>query len=221
MKEYTPDELLPLSGIQHFCFCRRQWALIHVEQQWQENLFTVEGKLIHQRADDPFFSEVRKGVITARSLPIASYSLGLSGHCDIVEFWPDPEGIELKGRTGFYKPIPVEYKRGQVKENPSDEAQICAQAICLEEMLSTQVQNGFIYYGQTHHRVQIGINNELRSLVIKMCEEMHSYFNRGYTPKVKPSKACRSCSLKYICLPELNTSKTSASEYIRARIEQI
>ena len=131
--EYQADELLPLSGIQHFLFCRRQWALIHVERQWQENALTAEGRILHKRADDPFFSERRKGIITARSVPVASYRLGLSGVCDVVEFTESVEGVKLPGREGLYLAAPVEYKRGKPKREPGDEAQLCAQAHCLEE----------------------------------------------------------------------------------------
>ena len=91
--EYTPDDLLPLSGIQHFLFCRRQWALIHIERQWQENVLTAEGRIVHERADDPFFPEVRKGTILTRSMPVTSYRLGLVGVCDVVEFTESPEGV--------------------------------------------------------------------------------------------------------------------------------
>jgi CRISPR-associated exonuclease Cas4 len=131
--EYKPDELLPLSGIQHFCFCWRQWALIHVERQWKENVLTVEGKLMHDQADDPFFSEVRKGVIIARSMPVASYRLGFIGVCDVVEFTPSSEGVHLQGRQGSFLPAPVEYKHGKEKWDQSDEAQLGAQAVCLKK----------------------------------------------------------------------------------------
>jgi CRISPR-associated exonuclease Cas4 len=218
--EYTPDELLPLSGIQHFVFCRRQWALIHVERQWQENALTVEGKLLHKRADNPFFSETRKGVITARSVPIASYHLGLSGVCDVVEFTESPEGVQLPGREGLFLPAPVEYKRGHEKRNPCDEAQLCAQAICLEEMLSVAIPSGYLYYGETRHRVAVELTAELRELVRSMSEEMHAYFQRGYTPRVKTSKACRSCSLADVCLPTLQENVMPASKYIQQQIEE-
>jgi CRISPR-associated exonuclease Cas4 len=218
--EYTPDELLPLSGIQHFVFCRRQWALIHVERQWQENALTAEGRLLHKRADDPFFTETRKGVITARSVPIASYRLGLAGVCDVVEFTEASEGVHLPGRAGLFAPAPVEYKRGHEKRDPCDEAQLCAQAICLEEMLSTTIPLGYLYYGETRHRVSVELTGELRELVRSMSEEMHAYFKRGYTPRVKPSKACRSCSLADICLPELLENVLPASKYIQQEIEK-
>lgn len=215
---YGPDELLPLSGIQHFCFCRRQWALIHVERQWAENRLTAEGRQMHESADDPFFTETRSGVITSRSLPVASYHLGLTGICDVVEFTLSPDGVELQGRIGTYLPVPVEYKRGKPKADRSDEAQLCAQTLCLEEMLSVDIPVGYLYYGQTRHRVEVAISAELREFVEKMAAEMHGYFRRGYTPRVRVSKACRSCSLKDICLPGLKRGPSSASAYIQKRI---
>jgi len=217
--EYTADELLPLSGIQHFSFCRRQWALIHIERQWQENVLTTEGKLLHERADDPFFSEVRKGVIIARSMPVASYRLGLSGVCDIVEFTPSPDGVKLHGREGIYLPAPVEYKRGKEKQDICDEAQLCAQALCLEEMLAVHIPMGYLYYGEIRHRVSVDLTDELRRTVMELSTEMHDYFARGHTPRVKPSKACKSCSLADICLPELQGKVLSASKYIQMHID--
>jgi CRISPR-associated exonuclease Cas4 len=217
--EYTSDELLPLSGIQHFCFCRRQWALIHVERQWQENVLTVEGKLMHQRADDPFFSEIRKGVVISRSMPVASYRLGFIGVCDVVEFTSSPEGVRLQGRQGTFLPAPVEYKHGKEKFDHSDEAQLCAQAMCLEEMLSVEISTAYLFYGETRRRVEVALTGELRDFVISMANEMHTYFERGYTPQVKPSKACQSCSLKDTCLPELQRKTISASKYIRMQID--
>src|SRR5215216_2484601 len=217
--EYTSDELLPLSGIQHFLFCRRQWALIHVERQWQENALTAKGRIMHQLVDDPFFTETRNGVITARSVPVASYQLGLSGTCDVVEFTVSPDGVRLPGRDGLYLAAPVEYKRGKEKHDHSDEAQLCAQAMCLEEMLSVAIPKGYLYYGETRHRVAIEFTSELRTLVKDMSDEMHNYFSRGYTPRVKPFKGCRSCSLADVCLPVLQGKVIRASRYIKQQIE--
>ncbi len=230
MTEYTSDDLLPLSCIQHFLFCRRQWALIHVERQWQENALTAEGRIIHKRADDPFFTETRNGVITARSVPVASYRLGLSGVCDVVEFTESPEGVKLPNRDGLstlplrgvlrlYLPAPVEYKRGKEKHDHSDETQLCAQAMCLEEMLSVAIPKGYLYYGETRHRVEIEFTSELRTLVKDMSDEMHNYFSRGYTPRVKPFKGCRSCSLADVCLPVLQGKVIAASKYIKQQVE--
>jgi len=219
MTEYTQDDLLPLSGIQHFLFCRRQWALIHIEQQWMENALTAEGRIMHKRVDDPFFTETRNGVVTARSVPVASYRLGLSGICDVVEFTSSSDGVKLPNRDGFYLPSPIEYKRGKEKHDRSDETQLCAQAMCLEEMLSTSIQRGYLYYGQTRHRAEVEFTPELRTLVQDMSAEMHNYFSRGYTPKVKTHKGCRSCSLADVCLPVLQEKVMVASKYIRHQIE--
>jgi CRISPR-associated exonuclease Cas4 len=218
--EYSSDDLLPLSGIQHFVFCRRQWALIHVERQWKDNLLTVEGRQFHQRVDDPYFDESRREMIIARSVPVASYRLGLSGICDVIEFIESAEGVALPGRKGLYLTTPVEYKRGREKPDPCDEAQLCAQAMCLEEMLAVSIPAGYLYYGETRHRVAVDLNAEIRKLVQDMSDEMHAYFSRGYTPRVRTSKACRSCSLADICLPVLLDKTIPASEYIRQHIEE-
>ena len=223
MTSYTASQLLPLSGIQHFLFCRRQWALIHVEQQWKENTLTAEGRIMHHRADDPFFTEKRQDVIISRAVPVSSHNLGLTGICDVVEFTTaksatSPNGVKLPGREETYLVAPVEYKRGKPKHNHSDEAQLCAQAMCLEDMLLTTIPQAYLYYGQTRRRVTVQLTSELRELVTKMSAEMHTYFNRGYTPQVKTTKACRSCSLADICLPTLK-KRESASAYIRRQLE--
>lgn len=217
--EYTSDELLALSGIQHFHFCRRQWALIHIERQWQENALTAEGRLMHQRTDNPFDTEVRGGLVTARALPVASYRLGLYGVCDVVEFTPSADGVNLHGHTGTYSPWPVEYKRGKEKEDECDEVQLCAQALCLEEMFPVMIPSGYLFYGETRRRVEVAFTAELRGLVERMAAEMQDYFSRGYTPRVKTSKACRSCSLADVCLPRLQ-SRLAASRYIQQQIDE-
>lgn len=218
--EYSSDELLLLSGIQHFGFCKRQWALIHIENQWHENVLTVEGKLLHSRVDDPFYIESRKDVITSRSVPVVSYHLGFSGICDVIEFIPSKDGAILYGKSGRYRPEIVEYKHGKEKVDQCDEIQLCAQAICLEEMLSISLSSGFIFYGLPRRRTEVLFSSELRDLVCKYAGEMHDYFERGYTPKVKASKACRSCSLIDICLPGLSNHAISASKYIQMKIDE-
>lgn len=175
---------------------------------------------MHKRTDDPFLSEVRNGIITARAVPIASYQLGLAGVCDVVEFSSSPQGVKLPGREGLYLPAPVEYKRGHPKPEPCDEAQLCAQAICLEEMLSVNIPQGYLYYGDTRHRIEVPLTEDLRRLVAEMSIEMHTYFKRGYTPRVKTSKACRACSLADICLPNMQEKLITASGYIKQQIEK-
>ena len=144
---FSSEDLLPLSGLQHFAFCRRQWALIHLEQQWQENLRTVEGGLLHRRAHDEAARERRSDTLILRGLQVVSHQLGLSGQCDVVEFHATPKGVPLQGEEGLWQPYPVEYKRGKPKSHQADELQLCAQAMCLEEMLCCSIPEGALFYG--------------------------------------------------------------------------
>lgn len=212
--------LLPLSGIQHFAFCRRQWALIHLEQQWQENLRTVEGQLLHQRAHNEALRERRGNTLILRGLSVFSHSLGLSGKCDVVEFHASPEGVPLHGEEGTWLPYPVEYKRGKPKSHQADELQLCAQAMCLEEMLCCTIPEGALYYGEPRRRTQVIFSPELRQEVHIAAGEMQRYYQRGYTPKAKPSKSCNACSLKDVCLPQL-TRRGTASGYLRKAVEEL
>lgn len=214
------DNLLALSGIQHFLFCRRQWALIHIEKQWKDNYLTIEGNILHEKVDDPFFTESRSGVIISRSVPIRSNNLSIIGVCDMVEFEPSPDGIPLPGREGLFQPMPVEYKRGRPKEGNFDEAQLCAQAMCLEEMLSTTIYIGYLYYGKTRRRTAVSFTQELRQTVKQAATEMQQHYQRNYTPKVKPKKACKSCSMLEICLPYVQNSPKSVEEYIQNHVEE-
>jgi CRISPR-associated exonuclease Cas4 len=216
---YNEDDYLQLSGIQHFLFCRRQWALIHIEQEWRENLRTVDGTLMHEKAHDVNAREKRGDVLTVRSLKIHSVRLGLSGECDVVEFHRDPHGIALNKTDGLWLPYPVEYKRGTVKPNHMDEAQLCAQAICLEEMLCCDIPNGALYYGETKHRQPVAFTQELRREVETTAQEMHQLYQRGSTPKVNPTKSCNACSMKELCLPKL-MQPCSVSAYLKGHLEE-
>lgn len=206
MMEYDEDEFLMLSGIQHFAFCRRQWALIHIEQQWEENYFTVDGDIFHESAHNEEFIEVRNQVIIARGLKISSHSLGLSGACDVVEFHPFKGGIQLKNRNGAFKPVPIEYKRGKPKDDMIDELQLTAQAMCLEEMLLCNIAEGYLFYGEPRRRSKVIFNESLREMVKSYSSEMHLLYKKGYTPKVKTSKKCKACSLSTLCIPKLNAN---------------
>lgn len=210
---YNEDEFLQLSGIQHFAFCRRQWALIHIEMQWKENLRTVEGQILHENAHNPEMNEKRGNVIVVRAMPVHSRKMGVSGECDVVEFYKSDKGAHINGREGVYMPVPVEYKRGEPKSDNIDILQLAAQALCLEEMFCTDINYGYIYYGETRHRLKVDFDDEIRNEVVRLFEEMHLYYRRGYTPKVKISKKCNACSLKDLCVPVLNKNK-SVAEYI-------
>ena len=217
--EYTEDDYLMISGIQHFKFCRRQWALIHVEQQWAENVHTVMGELMHKKVHDPYLTEKRKVTILVRALPVSSRTMGVSGECDLVEFHKCEDGIRLHGHRGTYLIYPVEYKKGKAKSTDADRLQLAAQAMCLEEMFSTTISEGALYYGETRRRENITFSQELRDEVKEIFQEMHQYYERGYTPKVKKSKACNSCSLKEICLPKLEKT-ISVSDYIAQALKE-
>ncbi|MGO5551342.1 CRISPR-associated protein Cas4 [Lachnospiraceae bacterium LCP19S3_B12] len=214
---YEEEDFLQLSGIQHFAFCRRQWALAYIELQWQENVRTIEGRLLHEHAHDADLKEKRGDLIIVRAMPIHSRELGISGECDVVEFHKCQDGINLAGREGKYYVIPVEYKRGQPKINDVDMLQVTAQAMCLEEMLCCEISFGYLYYGETRHRQKVEFTDELRQRVKDMFEEMHQYYERRHTPKVKRTKSCNACSLKDICLPVLNKNR-SVSDYINEQI---
>ena len=219
MKRYSEDEYLMLSGIQHYVFCRRQWALIHIEQQWEENYHTVDGNIMHKRAHDDSFHEKRGDLIIARGMAVSSPYLGISGECDVVEFRRDENGISLHGQEETYSVTPVEYKRGAPKADESDKLQLAAQAMCLEDMLCCQIPAGYLYYGETRRRTKVDIDKALREQTKHVLEEMHELFHRGHTPKVKRTKACNACSLKNICLPVLCGKKT-ASEYMDTHMKE-
>lgn len=220
MRRYNEDEYLQISGIQHFVFCRRQWALIHIENQWAENFRTIDGSIMHENAHDNSFSEKRNNKITVRAMPVSSPILGINGECDVVEFNADKNGIEIFGREGKYSVTPIEYKRGMPKENESDIMQLTAQAMCLEHMLCCEINEGFIYYGETKRRYKVTFDKALRERVTSTIDEMHQYYKRKYTPKVKRSKSCNACSLKNICLPILMKNK-SAKKYIEQYLKEM
>lgn len=205
---YKDSEYLLMSGIQHFCFCKRQWALIHLEQQWDENVYTVGGKIDHIRCHDGNIHEKRGDVINIRGLYVTSSTLRLSGQCDVVEFHKDNKGVPINYCEGKWIPYPVEYKHGKPKENDADRLQLCAQAMALEEMLMCTVDRGALYYAETHHREEVYISEDLRMKTKQMAEEMWSYYSREYTPKSKKKKACDYCSLKNLCLPCITENKS-------------
>lgn len=209
-----------ISGLQHFRFCRRQWALIHIEQQWAENLRTVEGELMHERAHDGSLRESRGDTIITRSLRVYSLTLGLSGQCDVVEFKRSAQGVPLHGHDGLWLPYPVEYKRGKPKVDGCDELQLCAQAMCLEEMLCCTVSSGALFYGEPRRRVSVEFTDSLRREVTEDAAEMHKLYRAGHTPRVKPSKSCNACSLKELCLPRLSRTGT-VSAYLRENMEDV
>ena len=213
------NDFLMLSGIQHFQFCKRQWALIHIEQQWEENVRTVEGQHLHQKADQPFIREKRGDKLIVRAMPVRSNELRITGICDVVEFIRDEKGVEISGAEGKYTAYPVEYKRGKPKLDDSDVLQLTAQAICIEEMLCCEVNLGSMFYNEIKHRVEVQLTVEYKMKVRSIVAEMHEYYDRRYTPKVKTGSFCKSCSLQSLCLPKL-LNKQSVKSYIDGKISE-
>lgn len=216
---YSEEDFLSLSGLQHFVFCRRQWALIHIENQWRENYRTVDGALMHEKAHDRENEESRGNLLIKRGVSVYSAELGISGHCDVVEYRRSEDGIPLSGKDGLWQPYPVEYKRGKPKTDNSDKLQLCAQAMCLESMLCCDIPEGALFYGEIRRREAVLFTDELRAQVREQLAQMHELYKKGHTPKVKSAKRCAACSLKELCLPEL-TKKRSVSAYLKAALEE-
>lgn len=216
--EYKQEDFLMLSGIQHFKFCRRQWALIHIEHQWAENLRTVDGALLHKNAHDISFHEKRGDTIITRGMRVFSPTLGVSGECDVLEFQKDVQGITLDGQEGTWRAYPIEYKKGKPNTEAGDTLQLCGQAMCLEEMLCCEIPCGALYYGEIKRRQSVEFTKELRDEVRAYLAEMHMLFARGHTPKVKRSKSCNACSLKEICVPKL-MNRRPVADYLQAGME--
>ena len=216
---YSEDEFLMLSGLQHFKFCRRQWALIHIEQQWAENFRTVDGELMHQKAHDKDSFESRGNLLITRGMSVFSANLGISGECDVLEFIRAENGVTLSGREGRWMPYPVEYKRGSSDIGGAAALQLCAQAMCLEEMLCCIIPEGALYFGETKHRQVVDFTADLREQVKTLLAEMHDLYSRGYTPRVKAKKSCRACSMEQLCLPKLERAG-NVSAYLRASLEE-
>ena len=209
-----------LSGIQHYMFCPRQWALIHIEQQWADNKLTMEGNVLHENVDNPFYRQKNGGVITLRSVNIASKELGLYGVTDAVELVPSdsPQNSITHNRyRGYWKLYPVEYKRGRQKPDERDEVQLAAQVMCLEEMYGISIPCGALYYDEVRHREVVDISDSLRAITRKCAESMHNDFQRGFLPKAVKMPHCKNCSIKDICLPEL-TKCSNVSTYLNGSL---
>ena len=214
---YSEDDMLMLSGIQHFRFCPRQWALIHIEQQWDDNRLTIEGHILHKHVDDPFYRQKCGDLITLRAVNIASRELGLYGISDAIELHPSlslENAIKHPKYTGLWKPVVVEYKHGRPKRNEVDEVQLAAQTMCLEEMYSIHIYKGIFFYGELRHRVTVEITDKLRNIVRQCASDMHELFKTSIIPKAIYSKHCSKCSLSDLCMPKIASNCTSVSEYL-------
>ena len=201
---YTEDDFIMISALQHYIFCPRQCGLIHVDDVWQENLFTVRGNILHKKVDTDTY-ETRGTIKTVRGLRIHSFRLGIVGRCDVVEFRETKSGEEA---------MPVEFKAGQPKEDISDKVQLCAQALCLEEMLNTQISKGAFFYGKIRRRNIVEIDNELRSQTENIIDLVREIVSTKKIPSAEYAAKCRNCSLISICQPKA-MNKRKLEQYIK------
>ena len=220
---YSEDQLLPLSAVGQYVHCPRRFALLHIEQQWEDNIYTAEGKILHEKADSGV-KESRGSVRTIRSIRLTSYELGVTGIADVVEFHrvaKDNAGIALPKVSGKWRPLPVEYKRGAAKNQEGYKAQLCLQALCLEEMLKISVPVGALFLGEKRHRIEIEFTAFLRRQVIAACHAMHRLFATGETPPPSFGKWCSSCSIVEKCQPKVVVSPSSARAWIERELNSI
>ncbi len=221
---FTEDELLPLSGLQHLLFCERQWALIHIEQQWDENRLTQEGRLLHERVHEPA-TEARPDAIVARGLRVRSLRLGLAGEADVVEFQragpQRADAIQLEGRAGWWVPFPVEYKRGRPKADAWDEVQLCAQALCLEETFGVRIAAGALFYGKNRRRTQVEFDAQLRAQTESLARRMHELYVAGVTPAAIYASKCEKCSLLERCMPRMSTRRRDVARYLATALRDV
>jgi CRISPR-associated exonuclease Cas4 len=223
---FSDDELMPISALQHLAYCPRRCALVHLEGIWTENVQTAEGRVLHQRVHEAP-SEMSHGVRVVRGLRLCSLDWGLIGVTDVVEFHPladeTASGVALAGLPGRWRPFPVEYKRGRRKPEVSYLVQLCAQALCLEEMLNTTVPDGALYHGQSHRRQAVTFDAHLRQRTQDLARALHELIAAGHTPAPQHGPKCRYCSLSAACLPKLPPSRSARrylSETVRALLER-
>ena len=213
---YSEDDLLPISALQHLVFCERQWGLIHLEGIWSENLLTAQGRVLHERTHQEGV-EMDGDVLISRGLSVRSLTLGLTGKTDVVEFHPamdrDGGGVRLPGKRGLWRVFPVEYKRGRPKPDLSDEVQVCAQALCLEEMLGAPIDAAAIFYGQPRRRHEVPLTPQLKQKTIELTRRLHDLTRAGRTPVAPYEKKCRNCSLLDDCLPRITGDKRRVAAY--------
>jgi len=224
MSEFDDDSLLMLSGIQHIAFCERQWALIHLEQQWNENVLTVEGHHLHEHCDDPYADKSRRDLLIMRSVPLVTRRLGLSGRADVVELYRVKEektecSISLESEKGWWNVVPVEYKRGRPKPDECDEVQRFAPKTMLEEANNIHISRGYLYYGETRHRHEVIFSVPLRQKTEELALRMHELFKLGMTPAPVYKRSCKTCSLFNLCLPGIKSAYQDVNVYIERNLD--
>lgn len=208
---FSEDDLIQLSALQHFVYCPRQCALIHIEQVWVENMFTAEGRIMHDKVHEESV-EYREGVKIERGMFLRSLELGLIGKADVVEFH--------RAAGGAWLPFPVEYKRGKPKKDSCDMVQLCAQALCLEEMLHVKIEKGALYYGRTRHRHEVIFDDDLRAVTRNTASRVRAFLEKGETPSPEYSPKCKACSMLGVCLPKVMGRQKSVTRYLEEQLKE-
>ena len=198
------EDYIQISGIQHYMYCKRSWALIYIEDIWRDNFLTLDGDKVHERVHDSSSSEIRKDKFFERGVYISSEEYGLTGQCDLIEYKNDPNGIQLRDKDGLWVIIPTEYKHGNGDSIDYDKYQLVAQMICLEEMFQTEIEYGYLYYKKSNKKIKIENTNELKLLIKQITKEMRELIKRQYTPKIRKNKKCKNCSLYNECNPDVS-----------------
>jgi CRISPR-associated exonuclease Cas4 len=218
---YNEEDCIMISGLQHIVFCPRQWGLIHIEQQWEENYLTAEGRQLHERVDSGY-KEFRKGIRQYSSLSVRSLKYGIYGIADLVEAIKNEDetgaNIDSFGLKGHWTLYPVEFKHGKPKSDNCDKIQLCAQALCLEEMTNTRDPVGAIFYGEIKRRDEIDFTDDLRKETIKYIELAHKLMETGTLPPPKYEKHCKLCSMIDLCMPN-KLNKNKLDNYRKALLE--
>lgn len=217
---FDPDDYLMLSGIQHYVFCPHQWAMIHIEQRWDDNRLTAEGQIMHSNVDNPAYRQKNGDSITLRRVAIASANLGLYGFSDAVELIPSAtseKSVTHPSYPGFWLMHPVEYKHGKPKPDLRDKVQVVAQAICLEEMFDTIIPECSIYYGESNSRITFEIDDDIRAFTRECAIEMHRIYDAGIVPDPIYRQHCRNCSLFDECMPK-TPSHTTVNNYLKSNL---
>lgn len=206
------DDSIPISALQHYLYCPRQWALIHLERVWTENVQTAQGRLLHQRSDEPAAGQ-RHGVRTLTALSLRHAELGLVGVADVVEIRPAPDGKTVV--------FPIEYKRGRPKSHRADDVQLCAQALCLEAMMNVDIEEGAIFYGQTRHRHSVVFDQELRQLTTGVIADIREKIRQKQTPIIAyDAGRCTHCSLIDDCQPMWLNRKQSVADWLLQQLRR-
>lgn len=217
----SEDDLLPVSGLAHLLYCERRLYLVHAEGHWAESGATADGARLHRKAHDSGQDEARDGVLVRRGLPLRSKLLGLIGVADVVELHPEPQGAAIPGAIGRFRPFPVEYKRGHLRREAGYLVQLCAQGLCLEEMLSATVPAGALFFGKTRRRLDVPFGPELRRKTAEAAARMREVLEAPAAPLAEPGPRCSKCSLLNLCLPGTTSGQRSAKRHLARALARL